>query len=979
MTVHRKRAKARLARPEGGAALAPSVQPEGVLLVLEPKSLTVTHVSANVADLLGLPPSAVLGLPIDALLDRAYCAKLAAYVGARKGVPGPAGLVALEAGGWKGWRAASHRTSGGLVVEMAPPPETSPELEGFLVEATLALRGVAEHSGIDAASAAIVRRLREMTGYDCAAVIRCDGERTRTIAESRAETSAPSLLSGHDLAARLRAVLRSDMLAAPVRLLRDLAATPVDLIAAPRRSHHAKPDLSAAILRAPGPGLVRLLAPLGVRSALFVALFREKQLWGMLAFLHRMPHRLSLPYRATLQLMADSIAVRFAAAEAFDLQRRLSRRRSALTALQRSFDRDAEDDPRPMLERHGKTLLRIAGADSAWFDLPDGDFGVGPVPAPDHARGIVASCRARAAGPVLAVDDLGALDRLSAASPEVSGRALYAALPHARGALVFLRRMSAPSGAGAGKAAGWSAADIGLAAEIARVIDELVPRLVQRRSLRRVSENEAKLRAILEATQDGLVVVDRAGTIVEFSPGAERLFGWSGAEIVGRGVEILIPAPLRARHRAKFARAGHRIGARVLGGDGSLRAKRKDGSDFPFELTLASLVIGGETLFIGAMRDITERLNGEQRERFWFSHSSVGYSVSTLAGRRLRANPALCSILGYSERELLERDLHATYYAEDAVASRAWRERVRAGEDVPYRAVQRFWRKDGRMVWGRVTASPLRLPGADDPLIVSELVDITDLMEADATRRAALVRAEAASAAKSQFLAAMSHELRTPLNAIIGLSDMMVAQVMGPIGNPRYAEYISDIGRAGRHLLDLVTDVLDTSRIEAGGYRVVPSPIALAGVVEEIHRIMLPLATERGVTLRRSLRDGVSAIHADRRALKQVLINIVSNALKFTPSGGVVEVAAVGAPDGGVEIVVADTGSGIAAEDLPHIVEPFYRSADAYTTTAAGGAGLGLAIADGIVRAHGGSLAIASRLGAGTTVTLRFPPPPSAA
>ena len=230
----------------------------------------------------------------------------------------------------------------------------------------------------------------------------------------------------------------------------------------------------------------------------------------------------------------------------------------------------------------------------------------------------------------------------------------------------------------------------------------------------------------------------------------------------------------------------------------------------------------------------------------------------------------------------------------------------------------------------------------------------------------------ARSPAPRQFLATMSHELRTPLNAIIGLSEMMAGEVMGPLGNARYADYVRDIHRAGRHLLDLVTDVLDTSRIEAGGYRLVLTPLHAGDVIEETHRIVAPLAAEREVRVDRRVEANLPPIRGDRRALKQILINVMSNAVKYTPAGGAITISARHQA-GGMAIVVADTGTGIPAEDIPHVTEPFYRAGDVYTRGTAGGAGLGLAIANGLVQAHGGSLAIASKVGEGTTVTLWFP------
>ncbi len=849
-----------------------------------------------------------------------------------------------------------------------------------------------DHAGIDATATTVARRLREMGGYDHALVLRFDEQgHGEVIAESKAPGSGASLLGLHLVADEVPATARALALQNPIRMIHDLAASPVPIVPATASSEEPL-DLSEAILRAAPPAQVQLLAGTGARAALIMSLVRDRHLWGLIVFLHRTPRRLSLPHRSTLQLMADAIAVRLAAAENQERERELARRRRALTTLADAFEREAAESAGAILRRHGRVLLRIAGASGAWCHLPDADFGLGQVPAPEIARRIAALCRVRAGSGVFATDHLASLEPSLADAAALAAGALFVALPRSRGALVLLREQASlprvreaqqPGCVGLRHAAWrearthhsdpWSAVDLAMAPEIAAIVDELAPRIADRRNVHRVLQNEAKLRAILDATQDGLVVIDRTGTVLDFSPGAERLFRYAAAEIVGQSVERLIPENLRGRHRAGLARATYALHARIMGGDGQLLGLRKDGTTFPFELTLTSLVLGGETLFIGALRDITERLAGDQRDRFWFEQSSVGYSVSEPTGqRRLRVNPALCRMLGYSERELLSMNVLDTTHPDDVRAVAEWRAQVRAGSNKPYRTLQRFIRKDGKIIWGRVTASPIRAPGSGLVEIVSEVVEITDLMEADANLRAALTRAEAASAAKSQFLATMSHELRTPLNAIIGLSEMMTSEVMGPLGNAHYANYVRDIHRAGRHLLDLVTDVLDTSRIEAGGYRLVLAPLDASGVIAETHRLVAPLAAERGVRIKQDIAANLPPIQGDRRALKQILINVMSNAVKYTPQHGSVAIEAR-AEDDRVAIVVTDTGRGIRPEDIPHVTEPFYRGGDVYTRGATGGAGLGLAIASGLVEAHGGSLAIASKVGEGTAVTMRFP------
>ncbi len=997
MTVRRKAARGRAGSPAKAlSAPAAAIQSHGLLFALNAVTLAIEHVSANTRALLGKPPEAIVGGSIADYVDADFVRALRAFGAAPGGVVGPFGRIALRgAEDGPGWRGVSHRHGDTITLELAPVPADSPDLDGFMFEANAALRAVRDHAGIDATATTVARRLREMTGYERVMVLRFDAEEHgEVIAESKAPAAGAPLLGVHISADEFPAWARALALRNPVRMINDVTAPPAPLV--PPENPDAPLDLSEAILRAPAQSQVQLLAGLGARAALLMSLVWDRRLWGLIVFLHRAPRRLSLPHRFTLQLMADAIAVRFAAAESQERERELTRRRRALAALRGAFDRESGESVGAILRRHGRGLMRIVGASGAVCHLPEGDVAIGHVPAAEAVRRIAAACRLRGAGGVFATDHLAALDPALADAAKTAAGALYVALPRSRGALLFLRAEARPAvseshadrrireraaawcKARERHALRWDAADLAIAPEVAALADELAPRLAERRHMDRVRHNEAKLRAILDATQDGLIVVDRAGTILDFSPGAERLFRCHAAEMVGQNVDRLVPEQFRARHRAGLEGASHALHPRVMGADGGLLALRRDGTTFPFELTLTSLVLGGDTIFIGALRDLSERLSAEQRDRFWFEHSSVGYSVSDPAThRRTRVNPALCRILGYSEPELLALNVFETMHPDDRDYGQAWRATVRDGGNEPFRRQHRLIRKDGKIVWARVTASPFRAPDSDGAQIVSEIIDVTETVEADAKLRAALTRAEAASAAKSQFLATMSHELRTPLNAIIGLSEMIESEIMGPIANARYAEYVGDIHRAGRHLLELVTDVLDTSRIEAGGYRLVLAPLQAAEVIEETHRIVAPLAAGRGVRLERAVAAGLPPIRGDRRAIKQILINVVSNAVKYTPSGGSIAIRAEAEP-AAVAIAIADTGTGIRPEDLPRVTEPFFRAGDVYTSNAAGGAGLGLSIASGLIEAHGGSLAIASKFGEGTTVTLRFPVSPPA-
>jgi PAS domain S-box-containing protein len=234
-------------------------------------------------------------------------------------------------------------------------------------------------------------------------------------------------------------------------------------------------------------------------------------------------------------------------------------------------------------------------------------------------------------------------------------------------------------------------------------------------------------------------------------------------------------------------------------------------------------------------------------------------------------------------------------------------------------------------------------------------------------------RAEAASRAKSQFLAHTSHELRTPLNAIIGFSEVMAGELLGPIGHPRYREYAGDIRASARHLLDLINDMLDMARIEVGKYRIEPEEADAAGLVEQVLAMTRGLAETGGIKLARHGTEPGVRVHVDSRAIKQVLVNLISNSIKFTPSGGRIEVRMARTADGGLTVAVTDTGRGIPAAVLPTLFEPF-QQANAAQARAGGGAGLGLWISRNLMRMHDGELTIESKEGEGTTATLILPP-----
>ena len=274
-------------------------------------------------------------------------------------------------------------------------------------------------------------------------------------------------------------------------------------------------------------------------------------------------------------------------------------------------------------------------------------------------------------------------------------------------------------------------------------------------------------------------------------------------------------------------------------------------------------------------------------------------------------------------------------------------------------------RPNGRVLEVRTTA----LPGGEAVRTFTDVTERSNTLEALAQAKE---EAESANRAKSEFLANMSHELRTPLNAIIGFSELIRDQTNGPV-QPPYVAYAEDINAGGRHLLELVNDLLDLSKIEAGRYDLVEERVNLGELLRLCQRMMAPRATAGNMRIDCDPALAGVTLYADRRAVKQVLLNLLANAVKFSPVGGTTVVRAEPAEDAGLAVVVIDQGVGIAPAALRFLFEPF-RQADASITRRFGGTGLGLAISRRLMALHGGTLEITSQPGVGTTVRAIFPP-----
>lgn len=391
--------------------------------------------------------------------------------------------------------------------------------------------------------------------------------------------------------------------------------------------------------------------------------------------------------------------------------------------------------------------------------------------------------------------------------------------------------------------------------------------------------------------------------------------------------------------------------------------------------------------FVTTYTDITDRMRVEDALRISETQLSEAQRIGRIG--HWRYFPALnsfeCSQAFYQIYGWNPEQAEATFSAITAAVHPEDKDRVitlrkDAGiRRIPFVCEFRILRPDGEI---RFIKGEGRPEFDDKGQLVSYFgvnQDISEQKRAEQELLRERTRAEMANLAKSEFLANMSHEIRTPLNAIIGFADIMKQKVFGPVGNERYTEYVSDIHSSARHLLDLVNDILDISTIEAGELTLSPTELNVAEIFEECTRFVREQAREAEVDLTADLSDPQMVIHADHRAVRQILLNLLSNAIKFTPAGGSVTMSA-SETDETFSMVVADTGVGIPAEELPKVTQPFETGNNNPHTLKKGnphirpeGTGLGLAIVQSLTKLHGGDLEIESSDSKGTVVRVWFP------
>ncbi len=490
--------------------------------------------------------------------------------------------------------------------------------------------------------------------------------------------------------------------------------------------------------------------------------------------------------------------------------------------------------------------------------------------------------------------------------------------------------------------------------------------------------NDLPFRELVEAAPDGMIVCDQHGRIVLVNSETERMFGYARDELVGQPIDVLVPDAARARHGQHVASYTGAPRLRPMGIGMELAGRKKDGTEIPVEISLSPVRTDRGLLVTAGIRDVSERRKLERdnrranaylvsavdsvRDAFALFDEQDRVLMVNSSARQLLGSSLSGSIIGLRFDELLDQALRAGVFDFSNETRETLYERWRTYHRAPSGTLEV---RTGTGRYLRVTETKTAEHGT-----VSTIADVTDdVLRAEELRTAREI-AEAASTAKSEFLSSMSHELRTPLNSILGFAQLLERDRKSPL-DARQLERLSHVLRGGEHLLRLIDDVLDLSRIEAGQITISSEPVNLREVIDEVVVTLDPMASRYAITIETVASPDLPRVHADRTRLAQILMNYGSNAIKYGKEGGHVTFA-VRQPDPAmVRIVVIDNGIGIPADKRDKVFDPFQRAGQEAGPIE--GTGIGLTISKRLAAMMKATVGFTSEVGRGSEFWIDMP------